>query len=219
MEGMPDAVVGMPALIAEAAAAAGARVELIGRIGGDRAGDAVLLALARSGVGHAAMLRDPARPTRVAAARLDDDGEPLVPLAGLRSDEDAGDDRLTTLPAVTDDASTAPSLEQGDVELGLRYVREYRVVVVAETLGGAPAREAADAAVFADAALIAVVPPSGEVPAAFVGATVIAAPDADPDGAFAALIGRYAAALDAGGDPSAAFAEARAAAGWEPSAS
>jgi hypothetical protein len=216
-DGRLDAVVGTPALVAEAAAAAGARVELVGRIGDDRAGDAVLLALARSGVGHAAMLRDPARPTRIAVGRPDDDGEPLVPLGGPGAAEMAGS-RAATPSDADDGADPAPSLEPGDVELGLRYVREYRVVVVAEALGDVLAREAADAASFADAALVAVVAASGGVPAAFAGATVLAAPDADPDGAFAALVGRYAAALDAGLDPSVAFAEARVAAGWEPSA-
>jgi len=216
-EGRPGAVVGTPALVAEAAAAAGARVELVGRIGDDRAGDAILLALARRGVGHAAVLRDPARPTRIAVGRPDDDGEPLVPLAGLDAAEEAGS-RAATPSDTVGRADPEPSLEQGDVELGLRYVREYRVVVVAEALGDVLAREAADAAAFADAALVAVVPASVDVPAAFVGATVLAAPDADPDGAFAALVGRYAAALDAGLDPSLAFTEARVAGGWEASA-
>ena len=52
---MPAAAVdagGLAAGIARAAAAAGAEVQLIGKVGDDPAGDAVLLALARGGVGH-----------------------------------------------------------------------------------------------------------------------------------------------------------------------
>ncbi len=216
-EGRPEAVVGMPALVAEAAAAAGARVELVGRIGDDGPGDAVLLVLARSGVGHTAMLRDPAHPTRIAVGGPDDDGEPLVPLPGRGAADETGSGAPNTADIVAG-PDPAPSLEPGDVELGLRYVREYRVVVVAEEVDELLAREAADAAAFADAPLVAVVAASGGIPTAFAGATVLAAPDADPDGAFAALVGRYAAALDAGLDPSVAFTEARVAAGWEPSA-
>jgi hypothetical protein len=42
---------------------------------------------------------------------------------------------------------------------------------------------------------------------------VLEAPVTDPDGAFADLVGSYAAALDAGADPAAAFAAVRGA--WE----
>jgi hypothetical protein len=46
--------------IALAAARAGARVELVGSVGDDSDGDAVALELGRAGIGHAALLRDPA---------------------------------------------------------------------------------------------------------------------------------------------------------------
>jgi len=46
--------------IALAAVGAGARVELVGSVGDDAAGEAVALELGRAGVGHAALLRDPA---------------------------------------------------------------------------------------------------------------------------------------------------------------
>ena len=45
-------------------------------------------------------------------------------------------------------------------------------------------------------------------------ATVLAAPVSDPDGAFAAVVGAYAAALDGGASPADAFAGAIAG-GWE----
>src|SRR3954452_23161821 len=78
---------GVAAQIALAAARAEADVQLVGKIGEDAAGDAVLMALAAGGVGHVAMLRDPGRGTPVAtagpapasAAMLDgDDERPLV---------------------------------------------------------------------------------------------------------------------------------------------
>jgi hypothetical protein len=51
--------------IARASAEAGARVEIVGSIGDDVVGDSVIVDLGRSGVGHAAMLRDPATPTPI----------------------------------------------------------------------------------------------------------------------------------------------------------
>lgn len=41
------------------------RVEIIGRIGTDRAGEEITLSLARDGIGHVALLRDAALPTPV----------------------------------------------------------------------------------------------------------------------------------------------------------
>ena len=214
-DGRTDAVAGTAALVAVAAAASGAGVEMIGRVGEDRVGDAVLIALSRAGVGHIAMLRDPARPTPVARERDDDDGEPLVSLDGeLAAGSEEGSSG--SLPSFVP-GPAVPSLEPGDVSMGLRYIREVGVVVVADPVGDDVAREVAEAASFAGAALVAIVGATEAVPAAFAGATVIAAPSEDPDGAFATLVGRYAAALDAGVEPSAAFRDARAAEGWEPS--
>ncbi len=45
-------------------------------------------------------------------------------------------------------------------------------------------------------------------------ATVVQAPEADPDGVFATLIGTFAAALDGGAEPDAAFRASVAADGW-----
>ncbi len=68
--------------IAVEAARRGTSVELVGRTGDDPAGDALLLALGRAGVGHVAMLRDPSRATPIAAPAAED-----------AEDEDDGDDR------------------------------------------------------------------------------------------------------------------------------
>src|SRR4051812_42332685 len=59
---------GMAARIAIAAATAGAAVELVGRVGDDPTGDALVLALSRAGVGHVAVLRDSGRETPVVQA-------------------------------------------------------------------------------------------------------------------------------------------------------
>ncbi len=61
----PAVPAGRACEVAVAAAARGRRVELLGRAGDDAAGDALLLALAQAGVGHVAVLRDPARPTPI----------------------------------------------------------------------------------------------------------------------------------------------------------
>lgn len=54
--------------LATAAAAAGGRVELVGSVGDDADGDTVAIELGRAGVGHAALLRDPAAATPSASA-------------------------------------------------------------------------------------------------------------------------------------------------------
>jgi hypothetical protein len=56
--------------------------------------------------------------------------------------------------------------------------------------------------------------PPPEVP---TDATVLEAP-ADDDGSFGRMVGTFAAALDAGKEPAAAFRKAVAASGWESAA-
>ncbi len=73
--GSPDVAPPVPAglcvSIARAAVAAGAIVELVGSIGDDAAGDAVVVGLSRLGIGHAALLRDPAARTPLPDAPAD----------------------------------------------------------------------------------------------------------------------------------------------------
>jgi hypothetical protein len=176
---------GVVASIAVAAAAAGARVELVGTIGDDDDGDALTVGLSRAGVGHAALLRDPAART----------------------------------PCVQEPEAPLPRLEAADIELGLRYHAEYRVLVLAEALPDDAERTALDAASFQGAAVVAVVPDEGDVSDRLgTAGTVLQAPP-DGDRVFTDLVGRYAAALDAGGDPAVAFSSARAATGWQPEGS
>ena len=72
-----DVAAGPAARIALAAAARGATVQLVGKVGEDAEGEALLLALARGGVGHVALLRDPARRTPVLVEA------PAVPAAAM----------------------------------------------------------------------------------------------------------------------------------------
>jgi hypothetical protein len=192
---------GLAAGVAVAAVVAGSSVQVVGRVGEDATGESVLLDLARRGVGHAAVLRDPARPTAEIPAVDDDalDGE----------SGDFGDPPASPSPASTLDAA--------DLKLAFDYLPEYGVIVVAERLAPAALRVAVDAAAWSGAALV-VVGRSGDLTGLPDDATVLAAPDdGDPDGAFAALVGTYAAGLDRGDEPHAAFDAAAAAVGSTPS--
>jgi hypothetical protein len=194
---------GRAASIALAAAEAGARVELMGRIGDDAAGDALVIALARAAVGHAAVLRDPVRPTLLVAApdAADDDV--------IGSLDQAGDPR----PAGSASPG-GPSLGPADVSLGLRYLTGFEVLVVADDAPAIVVPACVEAAAFAGAHLVVAVAASAPVPDGLPpDATVLQAPD-DAGEAFARLLGRYAAALDGGVEPAVAFATATGD-GWE----
>lgn len=205
---------GRAAGIALAAAGRGARVELIARVGEDPEGEALLLALAMAGVGHAAVLRDP-RPTPVESSAGAIDDEDAAALIG-----DSGP--APTLIAVSTRDEAGPRLDAADVELGVRYLEPSGVLVVADGLPDDVVGAAVEAAGYAGTRLVVLVGESatgsrglpGGLPA---DATVLAAPD-DDDGSFDRIVGVYAAMLDAGADPAAAFAEAQRATGWEPAA-
>ncbi len=205
-------VVGIAGEAALAAAAAGVPVELLAKVGEDGAGEELLLAIARGGIGHLAILRDPARPTALAPERDEGEldgaeaaiGELILEAVPV---EPPPDGRLPAPPGLTLDAA--------DLSLGLRYLRDYRVVVAVEPLAEGAAAVVADAASFADAALVVVALPGTPLPEAYAGATVLEAPPADPDGVFAALVGRFAAALDRGEPAADALRAAVAEGGWE----
>jgi hypothetical protein len=183
--------------IALAAAAGGRSVQLIGRIGDDPTADAVLIDLVRGGVGHVALLRDVSHATPV---------EPSV-----------------APPGDLDDASeaTPPSIVRGlpmdaaDVGLGLRYLTGFEVVVFADGQDLGVRSVVADAARWAGARLVVVADPGGSPPSDLPpDAVVFQAPEADPDGVFAALVARFAVALDAGTEPGDAFRASVEATGW-----
>jgi hypothetical protein len=179
--------------VALTAAGHGAKVELVSRIGDDPAGDAVLLAFARSGVGHVATLRDAGRHTRVTS----DTTDPLLGEDGTRTGDPSSDE---------------PILDDADVALALRYLTDYRVIVVAHPPDARIVGEAATAAGWAGAQLVVVVL-SGVEPALDVpdGALVLSA-DPDAEGT-AERLGVYAAALDEGAEPDTAYAVLTAATG------
>lgn len=69
---------GRAAQICLAARKAGAAVELAGSVGDDPEGDQVMVGLGRAGVGHAAILRDPAARTPTAASVADGAARPRL---------------------------------------------------------------------------------------------------------------------------------------------
>ena len=191
----PDAdAAGLAASIAAAAAAEGARVELIGKLGDDPAGDAVLLALARYGVGHVALLRDPGRRTTTSAAAFDE-----------RIDVDASEALTADVGAAQPaDAGASPTLEAADAGLALRYLPEISVIVAVHLAPDVLA-EAAAAAGWAETSLVVVVPADSGPPDGLPkGAVTLAADDGD-ESAVGGAIGRYAAALDRGDPADAAY--------------
>jgi len=199
-EARPD---GLVADIARAAIDEGAQVELVSKVGNDPAGDALVVALARAGIGHVATLRDPSRPTVVRMADPTGVGG-LDPAPAEAVDETAV-------------AAPAPVLEPADVALALRYVTDFGVVLAVHVAPEVLA-EAVAAAAWAEAHLVVVVEPGSAVPDGVAAdSLVIELADADGAGpsdvaAAGALLGRYAAAVDRGDDRSAAYAAMTAAA-------
>lgn len=171
---------GLAVDVARAAVEAGSSVELVGVVGDDPAGDAVVVGLANAQVGHAALLRDPAAGTSIDGVR------------GARP----------------------PELGAGDVALGLSYLLDYRVLVLAEPLTPEATAAAIAAAGYQSAQLVVIVAP-GEAPdpALAALATVLEAP-AREGAAFARMVGRFAAALDAGAPAGPALTSAVRATGW-----
>jgi hypothetical protein len=158
----------------------------MGKLGDDPEGDLVLLDLADAGVSHPAMLRDHARRTPVGKGRSASDRGP------------------------------APTLEPADLELGLRYVPDFRVLVLAVPDVPVLIGPAADAASFAGAHLIVITNESAHVETLPERSTVLTAPRGEAgESALAGLVATYAVALDAGDDSIAAWRTAMASAGVE----
>lgn len=207
-----NAPAGPAGMMALAVRRSGAPVELLASVGDDAEGDLLAVALGRAGVGHAALLRDPAARTPL----YDTAGRPL-------------------------ERGPRPRLEAADLEMGLSYLSDCRVLLVADEISAEAAATLMEAARFHGAEVVAVLPPGGSVagPLAEI-ATLLEAPlrvdampeDAaadDPDAdwpddegsrdeAFTSVVAAYAAALDAGSHPSAAFETALRASAWEPAA-
>ena len=178
---------GFAATVATAAAAAGSKVELVTRIGEDDAGDAVILALARAGIGHVATLRDAGRRTPVLGSTEDEAGPDL--------DEDA--------VSTTVESGPGPTLDGGDVGLALRYLSDYRVIVVAHATDRDVLDEVVTAAGWSGARLVVIASHGIEIAVPNEAIAIAAEPDAE---AVAGRVGRYAAVIDGGGDPDTAYA-------------
>lgn len=182
---------GPAAGVAMAAAAAGGTVEIVTRVGDDAPGDSVVLALARSGVQHVATIRDAGRRTPV----LPDDTDPVDPTADG-----------SAAAAVAAAAAQAPSLDPADVGLALRYLSDYRVIVLLLPSDPGILHEASAAAGWAGAHLVVVMAPGSDPVEGVPDGTLALMADHDAEG-VAALLGRYAAAVDRGEDAAAAYAE------------
>jgi hypothetical protein len=197
---------GVAVTVGRVAASAGAEVQLVGKVGEGPVGDAVLLSLAQDRVGHAAVLRDASTPTALASDATDREAV----LDPIDSDAEGGEPSAAPPPS----ADVGPALDSGDLQLALRYLPDYRVVVVADALEETALSTVVAAARWAGAQLIVVVAAGSPAPGVPDDATVLEAPAVDADGAFAAVIGAYAAALDRGISPAEAFASAKADSGW-----
>jgi hypothetical protein len=153
--------------VAAAVARAGGTAELVGRIGDDAAGDALVLDLDRRGIGHAALLRVAGAATPLWGPR-----DPLsdeVPPAGL-------------------------PLEPADLDLALRYLPDPAVVVVVDPLPPAALDVVVDGVAFAGARLLVLASSAG---ASLPPEVLVVNPPAVVDGAFALAVGRWAAATAA----------------------
>jgi len=202
------AAAGLAVDVARTAAARGAEVQLVGKIGDDGAGDAVVVSLGRLGIGHAALLRDPVHPTPVLAVREAAREAGEGPAA--EADDDEAAPAALLLPA---DATERPALDGGDVALALGYL-EGAKVIVAEPLSQAALAALVEGAAFSGAALVVLMASGASLPPLPPEATVLEAPAVD-DGSFGRLVGEYAAGLDRGDLPAQAFEAAVASSGWE----
>jgi sugar/nucleoside kinase (ribokinase family) len=184
----------IPGMVALAVAEAGEPVELVGSVGDDAAGDAVIVALGRAGIGHAALMRDPAAAT------------PAGDIAGSAHDPATG--QRSADSATPPDPVRLPRLDASDVELGLRYLPECRVLVLAEPVGRDVRDAVTAAAAYHGAALVAVVAAGqqslDDLPQT---ATQLVNPATD-DGSFAADVGRHAVATRRASAPKEATREA-----------
>ena len=206
---------GLAAAVAQATAGLGSATQLVGRVGEDAAGDGVLLALAAAGVDHVAVLREPSRPTPSAPPRAGLPASPDGPVLGEAMFEEL-DGQGGASAEISDPTPDGLTMDAADLELALRYLPDYRVVVLAADLDPAALATVIAAAGWAGAHLVALVAAGSDGSALPPDATVLERPATDPDGAFARLVASFAAALDRGVEPATAFSEASGGGGWAP---
>jgi len=185
--------------------APGGAVELVGKVGNDGAGDAVVVALGRLGIGHAALLRDPARPTPVLVPAAADN-------AGAEVDAEAPESGCCRKTPPRGLASMPRTWNWPCASCPGGRDRPRRHSLRIGDRGGM------EGASFSSARLVVVVPAGASPPDVPQGAVVLEA--LSPTTArFGRLVGVFAGALDAGVDTVAAFEEAVAVSGWSGSSS
>ena len=192
-------------------------MQIVGRVGEDPAGEQLLLALAADDVGHVAMLREPGRATPISARPAGRSAGPDGPALGeaLLDEVDLADgDGPSQADADPGPPLAGLSVDADDLELALRYVPDYRVLVVAGDLDPAALDAVVAAVAWSGAHLVVLLPDGSSTAALPDSATVLQRPATDPDGAFAAMVAGYAVALDQGDEPRSAFAAAQRAGGW-----
>lgn len=206
---------GIPADVAQAVAAAGGSVQIVGRVGEDATGDEVLLALAAAGVEHVAVLRESTHSTPSAP--------PTPGVSASPDGPDVGESLLTDEGPARDAPDAAEpaglSMDADDLELALRYLPDYQVVVLAVDLDAARLAAVVAATGWAGAHLVALIAADAGAAGLPSDATVLERPASDPEGAFVRFVAAYAVALDQGRDPRAAFSDASGAGGWAASPS
>jgi hypothetical protein len=207
---------GIAADVAKSIAGSGGSVQIVGRVGEDAAGDAVLLDLAAAGVGHVAVLREPTHSTPTAPPAPGTPASPDGPDLGESILADDGSDDGSDGGEASNPDPPGLSMDAADLELALRYLPDYRVIVLAADLEPEALDTVVGAAGWAGAQLVALVgADSGSVglpPAA----TVLERPRSDPERAFAHVVAAYALALDQGREPQEAFGDAARSLGWAP---
>jgi hypothetical protein len=189
---------GLAVGVALAARQAGAQVELVGKVGDDPAGDALVVELEREGIGHAALLRDPASTTPRRAAPS---------LALSREDVDLALRYLTEARVIVTVGVPRPDVAEAVAEAA-RYASAH-LVLIDEGDGGAGIDTGHVAR--SDASSL------GAATTLDAATTRLRAPARD-DGAFAQTVGEFAAAIDRGDDPPTAFRRALDDVGWQPTA-
>ena len=105
-------------------------------------------------------------------------------------------------PLIDDDQSTSDALatDRADVELALRYLTDFSLLVLADAGDVSVVRVAIDAAAWGEATLITIgsVGSGSAATDSTSGPLVLARDDLEPTAAFATRVGRVAALLDAG---------------------
>ena len=183
----------------------------------------MIVVLGRPRLDEEGALADTAGRVSVAAAAAGS----RVDLIGAVADGPAGDETVVALGRAgvghaallrRPGSGEVRPLDRDDISLGLSYVPECRVLVVGEPLEPFALGAAVAAAAYHGAALIALVPQGVAAPAELPeNVTVLELPNED-DGAFARLVGAYAAGLASGKAAPDAWRAAVEQTGWESAA-